>query len=169
MRRAARLLALLLPAAAPAAAQDWQGATAAFFGVSLLDTSPEGELQGARADEAARVEMLEAQLADGLRAQGIDLVPLDPVAETLALYANPADCSGCDVRMAAELAADFAVTSEVQKVSNLILSTRSRSAATPTRAGAAACATCSRTPSSRNDGHPRSGRSGPACGSQDIR
>jgi hypothetical protein len=122
MRRAALLLALLLPAAYPATAQDWQGATAAFFGVSFLDTSHEGELRGARADEAARVEVLEAQLADGLRAQGIELVPLDPVAETLALYANPADCSGCEVRMAAELGADYAVTSELQKVSNLILS-----------------------------------------------
>ena len=33
----------------------WQGRTAAFFGVTFLDTSHEGELNGPRADEAARV------------------------------------------------------------------------------------------------------------------
>jgi hypothetical protein len=123
MRAAALLCALALagPAAPASAGGPWEGRTAAFFGVSFLDTSHEGELAGPRADEAARVEMVEAQLAAALEAQGLELVPLEPVAETLALYANPADCSGCDVRLAAELGADYAVTSEVQKVSNLIL------------------------------------------------
>ena len=122
MRRAPLVLALLLPLAPAVAAGAWQGETAAFFGVSYLDTSAEGELAGPRPDEAARVDMVEAQLAEGLRARGLELLPLDEVADELARYANPADCSGCDVRMAAELGADYAVTSEVQKVSNLILS-----------------------------------------------
>lgn len=114
------LLALLAP---PVAAQDpWSGAKAAFFGVTFLDTSYEGEAQGVRADETARVAMVEGQIAAALEAQGLELVPLDPVAAHLELYRNPADCSGCDVRFAQELGARYAVTSEVQKVSNLILS-----------------------------------------------
>ena len=119
MRAASLLCALLL--AAPAAAQDWRGAKAAFLGVTFLDTSQEGETAGPRADETRRVARVEAQLADALRAQGLTLVPLDPVADELARYANPADCSGCDARLAAKLGARYAVTSEVQKVSNLIL------------------------------------------------
>jgi hypothetical protein len=114
------LLALL---ATPVAAQDpWSGAKAAFFGVTFLDTSYEGEAQGVRADETARVVMVESQLAAALEEQGLELVPLDPVAAELAHYRNPADCYGCDVRRADALGARYAVTSEVQKVSNLILS-----------------------------------------------
>lgn len=125
MRAALPLPAALLLAslASPGVAQDpWAGASAAFFGVTYLDTSYEGEAHGPRADEAARVAMVADQIAAALEAHGIELVPLDPVAADLARYRNPADCSGCDVRFAAELGADYAVTSEVQKVSNLILS-----------------------------------------------
>jgi hypothetical protein len=35
---------------------------------------------------------------------------------------NPADCAGCELRLAEKLGADYVVVGEVQKVSNLILS-----------------------------------------------
>jgi hypothetical protein len=114
--------ALAWAAAASAAPVDWQGRTAAFFGVTFIDTSHEGELNGPRVDEAARVEQAEAQIAAGLEERGLELVDLGPVAEELARTANPSDCNGCEVRMARRLGADLAVVAEVQKVSNLILS-----------------------------------------------
>ncbi|MCE6953331.1 DUF3280 domain-containing protein [Cereibacter sphaeroides] len=117
-----RLILLLLLMAAPAAADDpWQGRSAAFFGVSFLDTSTEGDLNGARADEAARVELVERQAAEAFRARGVTLLDLAPVEEDLGRIRNPAKCNGCDLRMARRLGADYAIVAEVQKVSNLIL------------------------------------------------
>ena len=122
MRHALIALALLLASAGSAAPVDWQGRKAAFFGVTFIDTSHEGELNGPRADEAARVERAEAQIAGTLEEHGLELVDLGPVAEELARTLNPSDCNGCELRMAERLGADFAVVAEVQKVSNLILS-----------------------------------------------
>jgi hypothetical protein len=122
MRFACLLLGLMLASAASAAPVDWQGRKAAFFGVTFIDTSHEGELNGPRADEGARVEQAEAQIAAALEEHGLELVDLGPVAEELARTANPSDCNGCELRMAERLGADLAVVAEVQKVSNLILS-----------------------------------------------
>lgn len=47
---------------------------------------------------------------------------LAPIAETLENTVNPANCYGCEVRMAKKLGADFVLVGVVQKVSNLILS-----------------------------------------------
>lgn len=118
-----RLALLLSLIAAPSAAGDpWQGRSVAFFGVTFLDTSTEGEVNGPRADEAARVDLVERQAAEALRAHGMALVDLAPVAQDLAGTRNPARCNGCELRMARRLGADYAVVAEVQKVSNLILS-----------------------------------------------
>lgn len=119
----APLLASLLLAATPAtAAEPWEGATAAFFGVTFLDTSHEGELGGERADETARVALVEDYVRTALEEQGLILVDLAPAAEELARTVNPAHCNGCDLRMAQRLGARYSIVSEVQKVSNLILS-----------------------------------------------
>ena len=93
----------------------------AFFGLHFIDTSTEGEINGIRADETARTEMAAGLVADDITARGFVLVPIGPVAEKLAKVSNPAKCNGCDVAMAKELGADYALTGEVQKVSNLIL------------------------------------------------
>lgn len=116
------LLPLLLLAAGPALAEElWQGRSAAFFGITFLDTSTEGEMNGVRADEVARLEMVERQAAEAMRAHGLTLLDLAPVAEDLDRIRNPAKCNGCDLRMAEKLGADYAVVGEVQKISNLIL------------------------------------------------
>ncbi|QHA10774.1 DUF2380 domain-containing protein [Cereibacter sphaeroides] len=116
-----RLLILLLLLAGPASAEDlWNGRTAAFFGLTFIDTSTEGALNGKRADEAERIERAERQAADAFAAHGVELLDLAPVAEDLARIRNPATCGGCELRMARALGADYAVVGEVQKVSNLI-------------------------------------------------
>lgn len=119
-----RLLALLLMLATPATALEplQPGADVAFLGLTFIDTSTEGAYFGAREDEAQRLEMLEHLVADRFAAEGFDLVDLAPVEEELARTKNPADCYGCDLRMAERLGADYALVGEVQKVSNLILS-----------------------------------------------
>lgn len=110
-------------AAVPAMAEDiWMGKRGAFFGVTFVDTSNEGELRGVRADEVDRVRLVHDRIADALREQGLELVDLAPVQEELNRTRNPARCNGCELRMARRLDADYAVVSEVQKVSNLILS-----------------------------------------------
>lgn len=115
------LIASLLIAAAPALAEVPEPGTLAFFGVHFIDTSTEGAMNGIRADETARVEMAVDLVASDMQDRGYVLVPLAPVAEKLATVTNPARCNGCDVAMARDLGAKFALSGEVQKVSNLIL------------------------------------------------
>jgi hypothetical protein len=115
------ILALLLSAAPAFADTPWQGRSAAFFGIHFIDTSTEGEVNGPRADEAARVEMLDQYIADGLTAGGLTLVDMAPAAEQLKAVKNPEHCNGCDTEIAKSLGADYSVVAEVQKVSNLIL------------------------------------------------
>jgi Protein of unknown function (DUF2380) len=93
----------------------------AFFGLHFIDTSTEGAINGVRPDETARTLMSTALVADDITGRGFVLVPIDPVADKLAKVNNPARCNGCDVAMANELGADYALAGEVQKVSNLIL------------------------------------------------
>jgi hypothetical protein len=116
----------ILASSALVAALTLSGAAAepvrvAIFDFELIDTSLEGELNGPRADEAARI----ATLSDMLRAafahnSGYEVVDVTPVADEIARR-HLQNCGGCDRSMAAELGADRAVTGTVQKVSNLIL------------------------------------------------
>jgi hypothetical protein len=66
--------------------------------------------------------LTEDYIRQTLEEHGLVLVDLGPVAEEMARTVNPADCNGCELRMARQLGARYAVVSEVQKVSNLILS-----------------------------------------------
>ncbi|RYE50649.1 MAG: DUF2380 domain-containing protein [Hyphomicrobiales bacterium] len=110
-------------AASPALAQEPPSpGTVAFFGVHLIDMSTEGAVNGTRPDESARTNMASAFVANDFVDRGFTLVPIAPVAERLEEINNPARCNGCDVAMAADLGADYALTGEVSKVSNLILS-----------------------------------------------
>lgn len=94
----------------------------AFFGMQFIDLSTEGAINGIREDESTRSVMATDLVADDLAGRGFVLVPIDPVADKLAKVTNPARCNGCDIAMAAELGADYALTGEVRKISNLILS-----------------------------------------------
>jgi Protein of unknown function (DUF2380) len=120
-RIAALALAVWSGLAALASAEVPDPGRVAFFGLTFIDTSTEGAMNGIRADETARTEMATALVAEDMAGRGFVLVPTDPVAGTLAKVTNPARCNGCDVAMAKELGADYALAGEVQKVSNLIL------------------------------------------------
>jgi hypothetical protein len=115
-------LAVLLASGAVHADPLWEGRTAAFFGVTFVDTSHEGALRGTREDEIERTAMLTAYVAEALEAEGLVLVDLGLAEEELARTVNPAKCNGCDLRMARRLGAEYSITSEVFKVSNLIMS-----------------------------------------------
>lgn len=115
------LLAFILTASPVLAELPAPGNTA-FFGLHFIDLSTEGAMNGVRADETTRVEMAAGVVADDMAARGFTLVPLDQVTTELEKVTNPAACNGCDVKMARELGADYALTGEVRKVSNLILS-----------------------------------------------
>jgi len=122
MRPFLTLATLLILTVASAAAEFGPGSKVAFLGLVFIDTSTEGAYNGRRADEAARLTILEQLVEDRFRKEGMVVMDLAPIAETLDNTANPANCYGCEVRMAQKLGADFVLVGVVQKVSNLILS-----------------------------------------------
>ena len=113
---------LALPGGASAVETLRPGARVAFLGIHFIDTSAEGAYNGIRADETARLALLEDDVRARIEQEGFELVDIAPVAEELGRTLNPAKCNGCEVRMAEELGADYSLVGEVQKVSNLILS-----------------------------------------------
>ncbi len=115
------LALLLLSCSAQAGESMFQGRKAAWFGVHFIDTSTEGEVNGPRADETARLAMIADYIAEGLKAGGFTLVDLAPAQAELDRTVNPEHCNGCDTAIARDLGADYSIVSEVQKVSNLIL------------------------------------------------
>lgn len=117
--RAAFAAVILLALPAAAGADEVQPGTALFFGLHWIDTSTEGAINGARADETARLEMVEAQVVEDLTQRGFTLTI--PAPEEVASIKNPTHCNGCDTKMAAAKGLDYAISGEIQKVSNLIL------------------------------------------------
>jgi uncharacterized protein DUF2380 len=109
--------ALLLIVPGPTHAQT----VAAVFDFELIDTSLEGEINGVRVDEQARLRHLSDQLRQRLTNSGrFSLVDIAPLASE-ARASNLQGCGGCDIQMAKRLGAELAITGTVQKVSNLIL------------------------------------------------
>lgn len=93
----------------------------AVFDFALIDTSLEGELNGPREDEAARLDALgHALRAAYAEAPGYEIVDIAPVRDR-ARAQDLQRCGGCATAMAEEVGAVLAVTGTVQKVSNLIL------------------------------------------------
>jgi uncharacterized protein DUF2380 len=91
------------------------------FDFELVDTSLQGEIDGPRKDEQARLMQVGDQVRKGLAESGkFDLLDISPV-NAAAHGSNLQACGGCDVQYARQLGADLAITGVVQKVSNLIL------------------------------------------------
>ncbi len=108
--------ALLVVTCGPAHAQ-----TVAVFDFELIDSSLQGQIDGASADELARLTRLGDQLRQRLRQSGrFSLVDITPIASE-ARATNLQACGGCDTHLANRVGAELAVTGTVQKVSNLIL------------------------------------------------
>ena len=114
-------LCLLLLAATSAAAAG-EPRTVAVFDFELVDTSLDGELQGTRPEELARLGMVGDLVRERLGASGAyRLVDTDPAAAAVARAGRLRTCNGCELRIAADLGAELALVGWVQKVSNLIL------------------------------------------------
>ncbi len=94
----------------------------AFLGITFIDTSTEGAYNGERPDQTARTRLLEETTRKRFAEKGFVILDNSPITEELANTVNPADCYGCELRMAERLGADYVLVGEVQKVSNLILS-----------------------------------------------
>ena len=93
----------------------------AVFDFEFIDTSHEGEMFGAREDEADRLVMISELLRKLLQESGrYEVVDLAPAADEIksTLFRG---CNGCDAKIAGGLGAQKAITGTVQKVSNLIL------------------------------------------------
>ena len=75
MRRALLALALLT---APAWAEPPPPGSATWFGIHYIDTSTEGQINGVRADETARIEMIRDYVAEALAARGFALREPEP-------------------------------------------------------------------------------------------
>jgi hypothetical protein len=94
-----------------------------FFGCPRGDRTGdfEGETNGPRADETARLVRLGQQLRTLVTKSGkLEVVDIAPV-EDEARKANLRKCGGCDADLAKKLGAEISITGTVQKVSNLIL------------------------------------------------
>jgi Protein of unknown function (DUF2380) len=93
----------------------------AVFNFELIDSSLEGAIRGARADEQERLARVSDQLRQLLRDScQFSLADLTPIANE-AQASNLQACGGCDIRLARHIGAELAITGTVQKVSNLIL------------------------------------------------
>lgn len=93
----------------------------AVFDFELVDTSLQGEVDGPRKDEQARLmhvgDQVRKELVESGKFNLLDISPVNAAAHGSNLQA----CGGCDVQYARQLGADLAITGVVQKVSNLIL------------------------------------------------
>ena len=99
-----------------------EGSRVAFLGITFIDTSTEGAYNPVRSDETARLALVRDYVEARFTEDGFVLIDLAPISTDLAAVTNPADCYGCETRLAARLNADYVLVGEVQKVSNLILS-----------------------------------------------
>jgi hypothetical protein len=118
MRRIVLTLVLLVMWWAPAIADSPKTAV---FDFEFLDTSLQGEKEGPRPEEQARLAKITDQLRNGLAQSGkftvVDISPVRAAAHNSNLQA----CGGCDAQLAKQVGAELAITGVVQKVSNLIL------------------------------------------------
>lgn len=92
----------------------------AVFDFELIDTSLQGEFYGSRPEQEKlnrATDQVRKLLAESGKFQLVDISPVNAAAHGSNLQA----CGGCDVKLAAQLGADLAMTGVVQKVSNLIL------------------------------------------------
>jgi hypothetical protein len=117
--RAIILSALLVSLAWPVTAEALR---LAVFNFELIDTSLEGQVFGARADEQKRLAMISDELRHLLIDEGgYTVVDLAPAADAIAKAGLLFGCPGCAADIAKRLGARLALTGTVQKVSDLIL------------------------------------------------
>jgi hypothetical protein len=91
------------------------------FNFELIDTSLDGAMNGARADETARIAGISQHLREWLATRAdTRVIEIAPVARAAAAV-HLQQCGGCDADLARRIGARLSITGTVQKVSNLIL------------------------------------------------
>lgn len=110
-------LTVAFAAAAPATAAPLKVAS---FEFELYDTSTEGEINGARTDEAQRIAQISEQVRAFVKDKGIELVDTAPAKKDIDAQ-SLRTCGACSSKIASGLGADYSLMGYVQKVSNLIL------------------------------------------------
>src|SRR6202171_1075897 len=114
MKPAFVLMALTLMVSAPARADPPK---VAVFDFELVDTSLQGEVEGARADEQGRLMRTGDQMRKAL-AESANSVLLDIARFNAAAHGSHWQaCGGCDVQYAQQLGADLCLPGGGQKVS----------------------------------------------------
>lgn len=114
-------IAVPLVALMPVTATQAATRTVAVFNFELIDTSLEGSIDGPRADEARRLDMITQALRSWFAGLGtVRLADTAPVAARAAAV-HLQECGACDADLARRVGAHLSVTGTVQKVSNLIL------------------------------------------------
>jgi len=94
----------------------------AVFDFELQDASQEGEIDGVRADQTARLGKISRLLKELLaRDPKYQLVNLAPYEKRIAEHRPLRTCQGCDIDIAREAGAQQSLYCFVYKVSNLIL------------------------------------------------
>lgn len=94
----------------------------AVFGLELVDTSLQGELQGGDPDDQTRLELVTAELRRRLDSSArYEVVDTAPAAAEIEAAGTLRTCNGCELAIAQGLGAELALLGWVQKVSNLIL------------------------------------------------
>lgn len=88
----------------------------------LIDDSHEGEIDGIRADQTARLRHIAEQLRAAIRRDGrYVLIDDAPLAADVEKASPIYKCNGCEDELARKVGAELAIVGNVQKVSNLIL------------------------------------------------
>lgn len=126
LQRLTALLLILLLGAMPATAGEILPSKSnpqkiAVFDFDLIDDSQEGEMNGVRADETARLILISDELRRLLKADGrFEPVDLTPVKADIERLRPMYKCNHCEDELARKLGVDFVMIGTVQKVSNLI-------------------------------------------------
>lgn len=94
---------------------------AAVFDFEFIDSSQEGEIDGVRADQTARVHRTEEQVRDFLKKADVELVDMSAAKTEVKDIKSLRECLPCAQKAAGSAGADLAVVGHIQKVSNLIL------------------------------------------------
>jgi hypothetical protein len=93
----------------------------AVFDFELIDTSLDGEMNGPRADEQQRIQLISNTLRNRIgeddKYKAVDIAPVNAKAHAVHLQ----ECGGCDADLAAKVGGKLSITGTVQKVSDLIL------------------------------------------------
>ena len=119
MMQALIVLGLALVTATGAVAA---GTKTVVFPFELIDDSQEGETDGIRQDQTARLKLIDARLVEKLKADGrYEPVDLAPIAADIKKDAPIYKCNGCEEDLARKVGSKLAFVCNVQKVSNLIL------------------------------------------------